>query len=236
MPAPPGQPSPPEVEEADDPEESKAEEQAEAEVEEAFDEMEDAEVEMPSGETVEQDETPEVDLADTDVGDPVEDAFGDAFDGVDDGGDDLELGDEFDGLGTSPPDEGEGSGAGPGEGLGDVGGDGGGNEAIAATINSGAARLAVVGLDDEFEMNGSTKTKEDLQDEFEEVFESFKLGDNGAEFAQEYLIIGDEEVDPAWALVASLVMCVILVVWTRPDGDELLTNAAGKLPLDKIKR
>lgn len=201
------------------------EQRAAAEADEALDEMDEADVEMPEGETlsreeVEQQEDPfddveevDLDLADIDVGTPVSERSSsgdDPFDDVDETSFEEDSS-EFDGTdhGTDPfsmlEDEEEAD-----EG------------AIAETINNGAARLAVVGLDDEFEVNGKPKTKDDLRGEFVEVFEDFRLGHYSAEVAQEYLLIDDEEISPVWGLTASMLLCTVMVIMLRPDGDELV--------------
>lgn len=95
------------------------------------------------------------------------------------------------------------------------------DEDIAEVINEGAARLAVVGLRDEYVLDGQVKTKEDFEAEFADVFEKFRLGNFGSEVAQEYLFV-DETVDPLWGFAASLMVCSAVVVWMRPDGDELV--------------
>lgn len=91
---------------------------------------------------------------------------------------------------------------------------------VAVAINEGAARLAVVGLED--------PEKSDLEEEFTEVFEAFGLGKNGARFADEYLMIDDgEQVDPAWALASTAMACAIFAIYMRPDRDEQLDKLAG---------
>lgn len=88
-------------------------------------------------------------------------------------------------------------------------------EALEDAINDGMARLAVVGLEDD-ESDG-------LEEEFTEVFEAFRLGFFGADFAQEYVFVqGDDSIDPAWGLLGSMVCCMAVVLWMRPDGDEQL--------------
>lgn len=85
-------------------------------------------------------------------------------------------------------------------------------------INSGAARLAVIGMEDDEE-------KADLQTEFREVFEEFQLGHYGSETMHEYVLHGQDDVDPIWGLCGSALLCTVIVVWMRPDGDELIRNA-----------
>jgi len=92
-------------------------------------------------------------------------------------------------------------------------------ESMEGAINDGAARLAVVGLDDGDE-------KEDLHDEFTEVFEAFRLGYFGSRFMEEYVFAADdEEVDPTWGLLGAAACCTALVIWMRPDGDEMVGRA-----------
>ena len=92
-------------------------------------------------------------------------------------------------------------------------------ESMEEAINDGAARLAVVGLDDEDD-------KEGLQDEFTEVFEAFRLGYFGSRFMEEYVFTDDdEEVDPTWGLLGAMLTCGAFIVWMRPDGDEMVGKA-----------
>ena len=85
--------------------------------------------------------------------------------------------------------------------------------ALEDAINDGAARLAVVGLDDD--------DKDELGDEIHDVMEAFRLGYFGAEFTQEYIFVHeDEAIDPAWGLLGSAVACTAVVLWMRPDGDQ----------------
>lgn len=90
---------------------------------------------------------------------------------------------------------------------------GGGVGQLEVAINDGASRLAVVGLDE----------KEDLEAEFQEVFEAFRLGYFGSQFAEEYVLVGaDDDIDPAWGLFGSAVCCFAITLWMRPDGEEQL--------------
>lgn len=89
---------------------------------------------------------------------------------------------------------------------------------VATAINQGAARLAVVGLEDE--------DKERLEGEFEEVFEAFRLGYFGGEVADEYLMVNDE-VDPIWGFAAAMMSCAIFAMYMRPDSDEQMEKIAG---------
>lgn len=104
---------------------------------------------------------------------------------------------------------------------------------IAADINRGVSRLAVVGLDDEWETeDGKTRKKKDLQNEFEEVFEAFRLGHYGSEVIEEYLMLEDEDIHPVWGLVGAMLICAAVVVYRRPDGDQLID--AGKVRLGSV--
>ena len=72
--------------------------------------------------------------------------------------------------------------------LGDLDDRGGKMEVI---IIDGGARLAIVGLEE----------SDDLEDEFQEVFEAFRLGFFVTRFSEEYVLFGDDEaIDPAWGL------------------------------------
>jgi len=180
-----------------------------------------------------------VDLADTNVGEPVtedddSDPTGgeDPFDGVEDGGDTGR--DPGPGAGAATGDAGGGGGGafdgaestysghdgGMGEGFGDP------DQPLDDTIVNGAARLAVVGLPDSFEAGGRVQSKQSLRTEFEEVFEEFRLGHYGSQAAQEYLFV-DEDIDPLWGFAASALACAAIVYWMRPDSDELLSNFGG---------
>lgn len=84
---------------------------------------------------------------------------------------------------------------------------------LSSAMNEGAARLAVVGLEDD--------EKEELEQEFTEVFGAFRLGHYAGRCAEEYVLSDtDEEVDPAWGLLGSVLVCSAVVMWMRPDGDE----------------
>lgn len=126
------------------------------------------------------------------------------------GDDDFGDGDLFDDVeeAEEPADAGEGDSSGdPMDALdGATGG-------LADAMNEGAARLAVVGLEDD--------EKADLQGEFEDVFSAFRLGHYAGACAEEYVLAdAEDEVDPAWGLLGSVLVCSAVVVWMRPDGDE----------------
>lgn len=150
----------------------------------------------------------EVDLADTNVG---EDATSDGpFEGDDEvhtptGGESSSGGDQT----ASQIQQGM-------DALGDTG-------HLDEAINEGFARLAVVGLDDGSE-------KDSLEMEFCEVFEMFRLGHFGKQAVNEYILTDpDEEVDPLWAFAVSLTLSTALVVYMRPDRDEIVDSARDSL-------
>lgn len=99
------------------------------------------------------------------------------------------------------------------DGLGERG------ESMEEAINEGAGRLGVLGLDDGDE-------KDDLEAELTEVFGAFRLGYFGSRFMEEYIFTDDEdEVDPMWGLFGAALCCVGVVVWMRPDGEEMVETA-----------
>lgn len=95
---------------------------------------------------------------------------------------------------------------------------------FADVINSGFARMAVIGLEDE------TK-KTSLKGEFEEVFAEFQLGHYGNELMHEYVLHGEDDIDPVWGFCGAMVMCLGLVVYMRPDGDEMIADAMDRVNL-----
>lgn len=173
--------------------------------------------EPDNGENVEDDEE-EVDMVKTDVEttgvdpdgffDEVEAESGgdavdnDMFDGVDDAADS----DEDDGGSNREP-----------------------NTSLAENINRGFSRAAVIGLDETWETeDGDEKNKEDLRKEFEETFEMFRLGHYGSICAEEYLNMEDD-IHPAWGLLGASLICSAVIVYKRPDGEDLLETSKLKL-------
>jgi len=146
----------------------------------------------------------EVELTDDDLGDgPSSDLFTGTDDAKGDSSDDGESDDSSD----------DGDDAAELDALGERG------ESMEQAINEGAARLGVIGIDGEDE-------KDDLETEFTEIFEAFRLGYFGSRFAEEYIFVSDdEEVDPAWGLLGAALTCAAVVVWLRPDGDEIADRA-----------
>jgi hypothetical protein len=157
------------------------------------------------------DEVAEVELTDDDLEGQASDLFTGTEDGATDGGD--TDGDESDESGDESEDDSE-----PGDALGDLGDRG---ESLESTVNEGAARLAVVGLEDDDE-------KDALEDEFTEVFEAFRLGYFGTRFMEEYVFTSEDgEVEPTWGLLGASLCCLAVVVHMRPDGDEMVDRAKG---------
>jgi len=149
----------------------------------------------------------EADLTDDDLGDG---ASSDLFTGTEDSESSSESSESSsDDAGDEPGDD-----AGdPFEGLGERG------ESLESVINEGASRLATAGIEDDEE-------RDDLEGEFEHIFEGFQLGYFGARFANEYVFVDDDsEVNPAWGLLGSVLVCAAFVVWMRPDGDDLVERA-----------
>jgi len=101
---------------------------------------------------------------------------------------------------------------------------------LASDINAGAARLAVLGLDDEGVTNdGKVWKKDDLQDEFLEVFEACRLGHYGSICVEEYLLVETDDIHPVWGLAGAMLICAAVVVFRRPDGDQLIDTTKTKL-------
>lgn len=99
-------------------------------------------------------------------------------------------------------------------------------------INRGAARMAVIGLDDEWTTpEGKTQTKEDLRQEFEETFQAFRFGKYAGEVAQEYLMV-EEDIHPALGLLGAALACAAMVVYRRPDGDKFVGKVQEKTGSD----
>ena len=98
---------------------------------------------------------------------------------------------------------------------------------LETALNEGAARLAVIGLED----------ADDLESEFQDIFAAFRLGYYGSAVAEEY-VLGPEhdQIDPVWGLLGSVMICAAVTLWLRPDGDdqverltEVVGNVAGKV-------
>lgn len=158
-----------------------------------------------------------VDLSDDDMG-------GSLFDGVEDGDTDgdVESG-ESGGESGGGDDEDDGAVESAEDAMGPTA------DALEDSINEGVARLAVVGLEDA-DLEDSDMTKKGLENEFAEVFETFRLGYFGSRFVEEYVLTPqDGDVDPTWGLLGSALMATAMVVWMRPDGDEAIQKARDQI-------
>lgn len=161
------------------------------------------------------DEMAEVELSEDDVdADGADELFTSTEDKTDDTAESDESGDESE----SSDDESGGP---------DLLGDGLDGRAgrLEERVNESMARMAVVGLDDEYKMEDDDDT-DCLEAEFRDVFDLAGVGYHSAEFVDEYILTGDQEqVDPAFGLLGSVLACAALVVYLRPDGDEKLADA-----------
>jgi hypothetical protein len=161
----------------------------------------------------------ELELSDEDLG-------GDLFDGVENAQDADASGDSAGGRGIQAAGDDEG-----GEDVDEdeeadpvAGGLEGNAEAMEDAINDGAARLACIGLQDD-DLDDDMATG-DLEAEFVETFEAFRLGYYGSRVVDEYLLAPDEdEVNPAWGLAGSALMALAMAVWLRPDGADKVRAA-----------
>lgn len=162
----------------------------------------------------EPEEPDDVDVATTTVADSGADPEG-YFDDIDESAGENDVTDPFEGTDDPEGEEEIPTGDDPlADGLSD-------------DINRGLARAAVIGLDDEWEVDGGeTKQKTDLQDEFEETFEAFRLGHYAEICAAEYLLVEDD-VHPAFGLLGASLICAAVIIWKRPDGDKVLDQAPG---------
>jgi hypothetical protein len=88
-------------------------------------------------------------------------------------------------------------------------------------IVEGFARMAVIGLDDD--------EKDELEPEFVDVFEAFQLGHYGDQVLHEYVLVGDDDINPLYGLAGSMLMCTVLTVYMRPDGDEIVSSVRDRM-------
>jgi hypothetical protein len=88
-------------------------------------------------------------------------------------------------------------------------------------IIEGFARMAVIGLDDD--------EKDELEPEFVDVFEAFQLGHYGDQVLHEYVLVGDDDINPLYGLAGSMLLCTVLTVYMRPDGDEIVSNVQERM-------
>jgi hypothetical protein len=166
-----------------------------------------ADAETETADPFEDDDDIEVDLADTTVGD---ESTSDDSDAPFSGDDEVETPTSGEGQESS-----EMSASDIQQGMDALGEE----DHLDEAINEGFARLAVVGLDD-------GQQKDSLEMEFCEVFEMFRLGHFGSQAVSEYILTDpDEEVDPLWAFAVSLTLSTALVVYMRPDRDEIVASA-----------
>lgn len=101
---------------------------------------------------------------------------------------------------------------------------------LASDINAGVARAAVINLDDKWVTeDGTERKKTDLQKEFEETFEAFRLGHYASICAEEYLLMEAEDIHPVWGLIGAALICAAVIVYRRPDGDQIVQKAKMKL-------
>jgi hypothetical protein len=92
-------------------------------------------------------------------------------------------------------------------------------------INEGAARLSVVGLT-ENDFEDSDLDEQTFKAEFQETFQTFRLGYFGSRAVEEYFLEpADSEVAPIWGLLGSALIGGAMVVWLRPDGNQAVGRA-----------
>jgi len=90
-------------------------------------------------------------------------------------------------------------------------------------INEGAAELATVQLPED-------EDRDELRDEFQGVFEAFRLGHFGSKAVEEYVLVSEgDEVDPLYGLLGAMLACGAFVLWMRPDGDDAVQRAKDAL-------
>jgi len=174
----------------------------------------------PDGDSDSEADEDEIEMVQTDISTTQVDPDG-FFDGVDKeatSGDDM--GDSvFDGVDDS--DESSGSSESGAETR---------STGLAADINRGVARAGVIGLEDTWETpSGQEKTKDELRQEFEETFEAFRLGHYASICAEEYLLTDAEDISPVWGLIGASLICSAVIVYRRPDGDQVVEKAKLKL-------
>lgn len=95
-----------------------------------------------------------------------------------------------------------------------------------------AAKIAVRGLEDDDE-------KEEIQGELEEIFDLIGLGNSWVDFLEEYILQDmDEDVDPATRAFGTTVVALMLVIYYRPDGDEIANKSveSASTAVQKIKK
>lgn len=187
---------------------STATDPAKINADETGDELPKAELrDQPAEERHDDQPAEEPDVAEVELREDDFDGGGGLFDDVEDADDDPD---------TDDGDEGDGD---PLDALDDRG------EALEGAINEGFARLGVAGLPDD--------EQDDLEGEFTEIFEAFRMGYFGSRMVEEYVFVDDgQEVDPAWGFAGSAFCALAIILWMRPDGDEQMgriTDAVGNI-------
>lgn len=137
--------------------------------------------------------------------------------------DDDELSDWFDGVedadlsNDDEDDDSDDSDGGSGSSV-SMGGDDTDLAAAADKLDNIAARMATQGLPED--------EKDELEGEFEEFFSLMGLGDSWVEFLEEYILVDgmDEEVDPATRALGTTLAALVLVMYMRPDGQEVAAS------------
>lgn len=160
----------------------------------------------------------DVDVAEADISD--DDLDGGLFSGTED----AEGGDEDDESDDEPPefddyDESQESAPSMGQPA---------SETLENALNEGAARAAVVGLDDDEQAN--------LEEEMAEVFESFRLGYFGAQAAETHILSESEDIDPFWGFVGAALVSGAFALHMRPDSEEQLSNIRHALGIEGKQR
>jgi hypothetical protein len=175
-------------------------EQADLTVEDATEEIEQAERDDVNEATVE--------LTDDDMG-------GGLFSGVEGQDDDHDTADDPD-VDSDSTDEESGDADSVADGLT------GNSESLEEAINEGIARLGVAGLTDD-DFTESKMSRDDLETELSETFAAFRLGYFGSQCVDQYILQpADGDVSPALGLAGTMLMAMAMMVWFRPDGSEKL--------------
>ena len=182
------------------------------------------EAESDDGPTEASDEDVQMAVATVDdVGDP--DGY---FDGVEtetQGSSGSDSSSPFDDVEDSTSESSSNNSGGPGgssspSSIGDIASRGG---PLAQNINNGFARAAVIGIENQQE-------KDSLYQEFQETFATFQLGYYGEQVVHEYLDPDMEDIHPVAGLVGAALLCTAVVIYKRPDSDDLIETARDFVP------
>lgn len=122
----------------------------------------------------------------------------------------------FDGFEESEDDGSEDAGGG-----GSGGGSGGLDGDIQSAINSGVASLGAAGL--------RGRERERLETELEHIAGQFKLGYFGQQVVEKYLETDIQNIPPEYGLAAASIAFAVVVIYKRPDSDELLNELKMKV-------